>query len=501
MYCPNCKADFDGKFCPECGAKVVEMPASKNNKNDNAESYFQTAEDYCYGQNGKEEDEKSAAEWYLKAAELGHIEALYCLGRLFYSKGGIEEGVGCYQQAAEQGHAAAQYELAVAYSIGMGVEQSDDESMKWYRKAAQQGHEQAIDFLKEVGERGPSPITKKKSVATTKPVATTKGTTASKSVNTAKPTAEPKKSVATTKPTKPTTEPKATPVPKILTKDNVRACAHGINSFSGIDLHINEGVEEIADEVFKDCRQFCKVVFPKSLKKIGNSAFKNCGFKSIDIPEDANLETIGDGAFECEKSAIGNSEGFYFYLPKSLKYVGDNAFSRLRIKRIYIPEDGNLETIGFGAFYSCCMDGSLDIPDSVKSIGDYAFAYNSFNRLYIDAAIEKIGDGAFEGCSELEDLDLDSYMNKVKKIGNSTFQYCESLERVIFSETLNYIGYNAFTDCEKLKEIEFLGKKIEIEDDAFEGCCNVESILVPEGCIGYYRNILPAEYWPYITEY
>ena len=26
MYCPNCKQEFPGKFCPECGAKLVESP-------------------------------------------------------------------------------------------------------------------------------------------------------------------------------------------------------------------------------------------------------------------------------------------------------------------------------------------------------------------------------------------------------------------------------------------------------------------------------------------
>lgn len=27
MYCLNCKQEYDGKFCPECGTKLIEMPA------------------------------------------------------------------------------------------------------------------------------------------------------------------------------------------------------------------------------------------------------------------------------------------------------------------------------------------------------------------------------------------------------------------------------------------------------------------------------------------
>ena len=39
MYCPNCKQEFPGKFCPECGTKLIETPAQNDislNLSDNA---------------------------------------------------------------------------------------------------------------------------------------------------------------------------------------------------------------------------------------------------------------------------------------------------------------------------------------------------------------------------------------------------------------------------------------------------------------------------------
>ena len=161
--CPNCNIESDSKFCPECGAKIVEMTVKATatgeivaaGQQEDAETCYRTAQDYYYGKNGKNKDDEAAAQWYLKAAEQGHVESYYCLGNMLKEVCELEDAIGCFQEAAELGHAAAQYELGVAYSLGLGIEQNNEESMKWYRKAAEQGHEEAIGFLKELGERVP----------------------------------------------------------------------------------------------------------------------------------------------------------------------------------------------------------------------------------------------------------------------------------------------------------------------------------------------------------
>jgi len=42
-------------------------------------------------------------------------------------------------QTAEQGYAAAQYNLGVMYAHGLGVRQHDAQAAQWFRKAAEQG--------------------------------------------------------------------------------------------------------------------------------------------------------------------------------------------------------------------------------------------------------------------------------------------------------------------------------------------------------------------------
>ena len=50
------------------------------------------------------------------------------------------EAVSSVRKAAEQGDAAAQFNLGVMYDRGEGVPQDDGEALLWYRKAAEQGH-------------------------------------------------------------------------------------------------------------------------------------------------------------------------------------------------------------------------------------------------------------------------------------------------------------------------------------------------------------------------
>jgi len=63
---------------------------------------------------------------------------------VIYKKGlagtvNLKEAVRWYMQSAQQGYAPAQYNLAVAYDTGSGIQHNLQEAMKWYTKAAKQG--------------------------------------------------------------------------------------------------------------------------------------------------------------------------------------------------------------------------------------------------------------------------------------------------------------------------------------------------------------------------
>ena len=69
--------------------------------------------------------------------------AQYNLGLSYYKGDGIvkneAEAVKWFRRAAEQGHVLAQYNLGLSYYNGEGVVKNEAEAAKWYRKAAEQG--------------------------------------------------------------------------------------------------------------------------------------------------------------------------------------------------------------------------------------------------------------------------------------------------------------------------------------------------------------------------
>lgn len=53
--------------------------------------------------------------------------------------------------AAERGHAPTQFTLGEIYADGRGVPKNEEEAVKWWRAAAEQGHVNAQKKLKERG--------------------------------------------------------------------------------------------------------------------------------------------------------------------------------------------------------------------------------------------------------------------------------------------------------------------------------------------------------------
>ena len=108
----------------------------------NAQACHNIALLYFNGE-GVEQDAVMGQEWCVKAANLGNVRAKSHLGFLFSEKGLPETACKWWREAAQAGDADAQNQLGLAYYVGVGVAQDNEEAADWFEAAALQNHAEA----------------------------------------------------------------------------------------------------------------------------------------------------------------------------------------------------------------------------------------------------------------------------------------------------------------------------------------------------------------------
>lgn len=173
-----------------------------------------------------------------------------------------------------------------------------------------------------------------------------------------------------------------------------------------------------------------------------------------------------------------------------------------------IEYNGEIETIGDYAFHNCKNMESITLPESVNKIGYFAFANCTnitspiLNSLIIarypinttgaysipDGTIE-IASAAFRNCS----IESVSIPQSIRKIGESAFAYCSQLTAITIPDEVIEIKDCAFWHCDKLSEIHVGPNPPKIEENTF-GCIpkNKSILFVPEGCLQKYQS---AGFW------
>jgi len=176
------------------------------------------------------------------------------------------------------------------------------------------------------------------------------------------------------------------------------------------------------------------------LGNIAASAFVNqTTLKGLSLG--SSVTTIGSNAFYQCAGFTGS-----LTIPNSVTTIGEYAFTLCNFTgSLTIPN--SVTTIGYRSFNVCSgFNGSLTIGNSVTSIASYAF-YECFNftgSLVIPNSVTTIGEYAFGVCGFTESLTIG---NSVTTIGNSAFRSCVGFTRInINRATAPAISLNAFSD-------------------------------------------------------
>lgn len=256
----------------------------------------------------------------------------------------------------------------------------------------------------------------------------------------------------------------------------------GYAAFDGCDgltnVTVGNSVTNIAVSAFAVCRNLLSVTIGKLLATIGDNAFAFCGKQTAFVVDAENpFYSSSNGVlFNKNKSTIvlypAGKQGAY-EIPNSVTSIGNWAFYSSKISSVTIPN--TVTSIGNSAFFYCKGLTSVTIPNSVTTIGDNAFGSSSnITNLNVPNSVTFIGNSAFSYCSGLTTINIP---NTLTAIGNLTFEHCTNLSEINIPTSVKTIGDNAFRNCTKIISLTIPQSVTSIGSYAFWGCGALTSIL------------------------
>lgn len=239
------------------------------------------------------------------------------------------------------------------------------------------------------------------------------------------------------------------------------------------------------------------ICIPNSVKSIGGFAFKNNkNLESVHLPENGCIighkdrwDAYGSIFSECISLKT-------ITIPNGLDII-DGTYRGTCISALSAP---NLENVIFskgtsaicrGILANCPSLKSVDIPDSVKSIGAYAFdGCEALESIDIPDSVKSIDAYAFSGCASLESVRLPK---DGCEIGNNglygnyapIFTGCDSLKHITIPDGLTTSNDHnsprgAFA-APALKSVTFEDGTNTLFAHMFENCEALESVSIPNG--------------------
>ena len=196
------------------------------------------------------------------------------------------------------------------------------------------------------------------------------------------------------------------------------------------------------------------------------------------------VTSIGDFAF------FGYRNLTSIEIPDSVTSIGRNAFSGCNVMSIEIPD--SVTSIGYRAFADCKNLTSIEIPDSVTSIGDQAFnECTGLTSITMLNSVTSIGDQAFLGCSSLKEVhisDIAAWCSiSFASDSSNPLYYAKKLyltdkliTELVIPNTVTSIGDFVFYDCGGLTNITIPDSVTSIGYRAFADCKNLTSIEIPD---------------------
>jgi len=242
------------------------------------------------------------------------------------------------------------------------------------------------------------------------------------------------------------------------------------------------GLVSIGDRAFKACGSLATIVLPQGLTSLGTLAFQDCtSLDNVVVPP--SLTHLPIGAF------FGCTSLTSFDIPATVLTMDNSVFQDCSsLRTVTLPS--NMTNLADSTFANCDALESVSLPAGLRSIQFHAFEdCDALLSLSIPASTTTIMSTAFSRCDSLRRIDVESGnpnftsvdgvlfdKNKttllsfpggrgglfrvpdgVTTIASSAFWECKKLTSLISPPGLSFIGRFAFTDCQSLIHVVFLG--------------------------------------------
>ncbi|NDV84278.1 leucine-rich repeat protein [Bacteroides sp. 51] len=201
----------------------------------------------------------------------------------------------------------------------------------------------------------------------------------------------------------------------------------GCSKLNHIDLP--KELLEINSRAFLECTNLTQIVIPEKTKKIEDEAFSKCGkLTQINLPE--SLIEIGARVFE--SSGITS-----IHIPDNIRILKGTFYEARNLENVTFSPNSKLERIEcyaiisyreYGTFSMCTSLEEIDLPKSLKHIGDRAFEAAALKEITIPENVTELGRLSFGANSALKKITLNKSLNEIK---TEVFRNCTSLKEVI----------------------------------------------------------------------